>query len=632
MASESKHVILGTAGHVDHGKTTLIRAMTGINTDRLKEEQERGLTIDIGFAHIRLPSGHTAGIVDVPGHERFLKNMLAGVSGVDIAMLVVAADEGVMPQTTEHIEILQILETRQGVVALTKCDMVESDWIEVVEDDVRRALKETFLSEARIVRVSGTTGEGLEELVREIDRLAELAQQRSSEGPFRLPVDRAFTMTGFGTVVTGTLVSGTLRVGDPVTLLPKGLQSRVRGLQVHGKKHEQVVAGSRTAVNLVGLEVAELQRGDVLVPPGYLQATTVLDASVRTLPRTERALTNRARVRVHIGTAEAIGRATILGADSISPGSTGMVQLRLESAVAAARGDRFVVRFYSPTCLLGGGVVLDPTPAKHRRADVSVVERLQRALEGNPDEIVHDALLASETGLIRPEIARRTGLTEQETTETLKRLAENERIVEHAGRILSRGSFDGLAARAEAALAAYHNSNPMRSGMPKEELRAHFGSRMDPKGFQAILGLMSAQGTVVTYEATVKLSAHVPTLDRRQQEVMDMIAREYADAGVNPPLISETEQRHGPQSREMVSLLVERGDLVKVTPELFFHADALAKAEHSLRGYLQTHGQMTVAQFRDLVGSSRKYAVPLLELFDSKRITRRSGDVRTLIK
>ncbi len=260
MASESKHVILGTAGHVDHGKTTLIRAMTGINTDRLKEEQERGLTIDIGFAHIRLPSGHTAGIVDVPGHERFLKNMLAGVSGVDIAMLVVAADEGVMPQTTEHIEILQILETRQGVVALTKCDMVESDWIEVVEDDVRRALKETFLSEARIVRVSGTTGEGLEELVREIDRLAELAQQRSSEGPFRLPVDRAFTMTGFGTVVTGTLVSGTLRVGDPVTLLPKGLQSRVRGLQVHGKKHEQVVAGSRTAGNRVGLEVAELQR------------------------------------------------------------------------------------------------------------------------------------------------------------------------------------------------------------------------------------------------------------------------------------------------------------------------------------------------------------------------------------
>lgn len=627
-----KHLILGTAGHVDHGKTTLIKAMTGINTDRLKEEQERGLTIDIGFAHLRLPSGRTVGIVDVPGHERFLKNMLAGASGVDIALLVVAADEGVMPQTREHLEVLELLETRQGVVALTKCDMVEEEWIEIVEDDLRTTLASTFLRDARIVRVSGTTGEGVAGLVGEIDRLAGAAQQRSSEGPFRLPVDRVFTMTGFGTVVTGTLVSGTLRVGDPVTVLPQGLQSRVRQLQVHGKKQESVAAGSRTAVNLVGIEVPEVWRGSVVVPPGYLQATTALDASITVLPDAPRPLSNRSRIRLHIGTAEAIGRAVVIGAEQIAPGSKGMVQLRLEEPVVAARGDRFVLRFYSPTRVLGGGVVLDPAAPKHKRGSQAVIDHLQRALQGNPDDIIVDALSASEAGLIRPEIARKTGMTEQEVTAALKRLAEEDRVVEHSGRFLSRIAYDGLAARARSALQSYHDANPMRSGMPKEELLAQFGARMDRKGFQAVLALMSSSGEVISSETTVRLSSHTPTLDAKQQAVLSSIENEFRTGGVNPPLLAEIEARYGANAREMISLLVERGELVKVTHELLFHSEALRQTEEALRGFLEANRQMTVAQFRDLVNSSRKYVVPLLEYFDSKRVTRRSGDVRTLLR
>ena len=627
---QAKHLILGTAGHVDHGKTTLIKAMTGINTDRLKEEQERGLTIDLGFAWLKLPSGRLMGIVDVPGHEKFLKNMLAGASGVDIALLVVAADEGVMPQTREHLEILELLETRQGVVALTKCDMAEPDWVDIVEDDLRGFLKSTFLRDAKIARVSGTMGNGVAELVDEIDRLAGKAEQRSVEGPFRLPVDRVFTMTGFGTVVTGTLVSGTLRVGDPVMALPEGLGSRVRQLQVHGKKQDAAYAGSRTAVNLVGVGVDDLARGSVVVPPGYLQATAAIDASVTVLPDSPRPLSNRTRVRLHIGTAEAIGRVTILGADQIAPGSKGFVQIRLETPIVAARGDRFVLRFYSPMRVLGGGVVLDPAAAKHKRTESELVNRLQRALEGNPEEIVQDALIASVTGLIRPRIVQKTGLVEQEVALALKALVDDGRALEHAGRFVAEPAYEAMAARIRSALESYHAANAMRPGAPKEEIRALFGSRMDPKGFQAILALMSERGEVVAAEATVKLPGHTPTLDAKQQELASRIENAYLDAGVNPPLLPEVELKFGTDARAILTLLTERGTLVKITPDLLFHREALDRTEAALSDYLTENKQMTVAQFRDLINSSRKYVVPLLEYFDSKRVTRRMGDQRAL--
>ncbi|MHB9038778.1 MAG: selenocysteine-specific translation elongation factor [Armatimonadota bacterium] len=626
----AKHLILGTAGHVDHGKTTLIKAMTGVNTDRLKEEQERGLTIDLGFASLKLPSGREIGIVDVPGHEKFLKNMLAGASGVDIALLVVAADEGVMPQTHEHLDILELLETRLSVVALTKCDMVEEDWLDIVEEDLAEYLKNTSFRSAKIVRVSGTTGQGVDALIAEIDRLADMAEQRAIEGPFRLPVDRVFTMTGFGTVVTGTLASGTIRLGDPVTILPQGIASRVRQIQVHGKKQDAAYAGSRVAANLVGVEVSDIERGSVVLPPGYLCSSSTLDVSVSVLKNSPRPLKSRMRIRMHIGTAEAIGRVMILGKDEIAAGEKGLLQLRMESDIVAARGDRFVLRFYSPARVLGGGIILDPNAAKHRRMDNTVLQRLERTLKGEPSDIVEDALASSETGLIKKDIVQRTGLGDQEVNAVLVQLVADGRVLELPGRFVHKPGYVMLASRIKTALAAYHKAHAMKPGMFREELKAAVGPRIDQKGFQAILASVASSGEVAVSETTVRLPGHAPTLDPRQEELLAKIESAYRDAGANPPLLHELERTCGDETREIAALLLGRGELVKIDTDLYFHKSAVESAETALRKYLQENGQITVAQFRDLIGSSRKYVVPLLEYFDSKRLTRRAGDQRVL--
>ena len=630
--SDSKHLIVGTAGHVDHGKTTLIKAMTGTNTDRLKEEQERGLTIDLGFASLKLPSGRTVGIVDVPGHERFLKNMLAGASGVDIALLVVAADEGVMPQTREHIDILELLESKQGVIALTKSDAVEADWLGMVEDDLRDYLSATFLRNAKIVPVSGTTGAGVDELIREIDRLAEVAESRPIEGPFRLPIDRVFTMTGFGTVVTGTLVSGTMKIADPVRILPQGIDTRVRGIQVHGKKQETAQAGSRVAVNLAGVEVADIERGDVLLPPGYLQASSIIDASIQVLANSPRPLSNRTRIRLHLGTAEVIGRATILGGREIAPGKSGFVQLRLESPVVAARGDKFVLRFYSPMRVLGGGIVLDPTAAKHRASEKNLIERLERKLKGDPVDIIEDTLSVRETGLPSEEIARITALAAGDVKNALNELIREDRVLQSGSRFLHRGACESVTARANSILGAYFEANPMKSGMPKEEFRRQLSSAMDSKGFQAILSVMTAAGAIEATETAVRLSGYLPKLDDKAQRLVDSIESAYHEAGANPPLLGELEQRYGAVAKDATAMLLERGELIKIDIDLLFHREAIESAESALRKYLEERGQMTVAEFRDLIGSSRKYVVPLLEYFDKKKTTRRMGDMRVLAK
>lgn len=626
--SQTKHLVIGTAGHVDHGKTTLIKAMTGINTDRLKEEQERGLTIDLGFASLRLPSGRLVGIVDVPGHERFLKNMLAGASGVDIALLVVAADEGVMPQTREHLDILELLETPLGIIALTKCDMVDSEWLDVVEEDLRDSLQHTFLKDAAIIRVSGATGSGVRELVDAIDRLADQAEQRSVEGPFRLPVDRVFTITGFGTVVTGTLVSGTLKVGDPVMVLPQKIETRVRQLQVHAQKQETVYAGTRVAVNLAGVDKDDLQRGSVLLPPGYLQPTSTLDAVVTVLKNSPRPLSNRTRIRLHIGTAEALGRAAVLGAEQIEPGKRGFVQLRLEEPVVAAREDRFVLRFYSPTDVLGGGTILDPTAIKHKRSDLAVIDRLERKLKGDPVDMAADVLGLKDVGLTRDELAKAIGLGAQETEAALRELMDGGRVLQVGNRLFDRARYEQLAQRLLSSVGAYHKSYPMRPGMPKEELRAQLGPGMDQRTFQAILAGESAAGKLAVMEAAVKLPDHQPTLNPAQERLAKKIEESYRRAGVNPPLASEVQQRFGQDAKEITALLVERGVLVRIGGDLLFSEEAICTAEKALREFLQQNGQITVSQFRDLIGSSRKYTVPLLEYFDDIKITRRSGDLR----
>lgn len=625
-----KHLILGTAGHVDHGKTTLITALTGTNPDRLREEQERGMTIDLGFAHIRLPSGVQMGIVDVPGHERFLKNMLAGAGGIDLALLVIAADEGVMPQTREHLEILEILETKQGVVALTKADLVEPDWAAMVEEDVRQFLKGTFLGGAPVIRVSAHTGEGLEELIRALDEAAQRTAQRPVDGPFRMPVDRVFTITGFGTVATGSLVSGTVRAGDPVEVLPQMKHARARQIQVHGRKVEEAVAGTRVAVNLAGVDVEDLARGSVLSPPGVMRAAEALDASLRVLSSSPAPVRNRLRVRLHIGSAEAIGRAYVLGGEEIPAGASGFVQVRLESPAAAARGDRFVLRMYSPACLLGGGVVLDSSPSRHRRTDKAVTDRLQRILDGDPVCVVEDALASAPAGLAAADVARVTHLPETEAARALKELQESGRAVIGSGRAASRAAIAASSARIAAVLEAYHQANPTRQGMPREELRRRLGAQMDQKGFAFLLGLMADAGQIVQSEAVVRLAGHAPSLSPEQRKIAEAIEQDYISGGVNPPLLQETFARHGPAARDILPLLAEQGKLARINEEILFHPGALADAERALRGYLAQNGEITVAGFRDLIGSSRKYAVPLLEYFDSKGVTRRHGDVRRL--
>ncbi len=421
---DRKHLIIGTAGHVDHGKTSLIRALTGTDPDRLKEEKERGMTIDIGFASFRLPSGRQAGVVDVPGHERFLKNMLAGASGVDLLLLVVAADEGVMPQTVEHLDIMRLLEAQKGIIALTKSDMVEPDWLELVTEDIRAAVQGTFLADAPIIPVSSATGEGLKDLALTIDRMTEEVEQRDTSAPFRLPVDRVFTMPGFGTIVTGTLVAGTIRLESPAVVLPQGRETRIRQIQRHGKKEEQAEAGSRVAVNLAGVDLEEVARGDVVCQPGRYQATRILDARIVMLPNAPRPLQNRARIRFYLGTAEVLGRAVILDGETLQPGQEGLAQFRLETPVVAARKDRFVIRSYSPMNTLGGGIVLDANPERHRRQDERVLERLKTAEKGDPAELVEQALAAARLAPLTPEeIAGKTGLPQGEVSSLLESLA-----------------------------------------------------------------------------------------------------------------------------------------------------------------------------------------------------------------
>ncbi|MDH7602869.1 MAG: selenocysteine-specific translation elongation factor [Armatimonadota bacterium] len=634
MSNESlrKHLILGTAGHVDHGKTALIKALTGIDTDRLKEEKERGLTIDLGFAWLQLPSGTLLGIVDVPGHEKFLKNMLAGATGVDIALLVVAADEGVMPQTIEHVQILELLRTARGVVALTKIDLVEDDWLNLVEHELRRFLSSTFLREASIVRVSAATGDGVGELVQELDRLTQSTPPRRTDGPFRVPVDRVFTVPGFGTVITGTLVTGTVRIGDSVEVMPQGIQSRVRGIQVHGRPQQIAYAGSRVALNLAGVDTAEIERGNVVASVGLLTSTTLVDATVAVLPKSPRPLANQTRVRLHIGTAELIGRAVVLGSDSIKPGETGFVQLRLEKPAAVLQGDKFIVRFYSPPDLLGGGQILVPNAQRHRRMDTAVVERLRQTAHGSPTELILDNLDISQFGVPLDVIVQRTGIEYKQVAEALAKLVGSGKAFEADGRYWSTAAYETIAERIKSVLQAYHESHPIRPTAPREFVRTALGTPIGQKDFQALLEIMACRGEIVLTQHALRLPNHLPKLSDEQEAVVKRIEDAYLSARTNPPTRTKIGHQYGAVGQQLLEMLVEQGVLVKITPEILMHQSVLREIESEITGYLKRHGQATVAQIRNLLGSSRKYVVPLLEYLDSKRITKRIGDLRVLGK
>ena len=631
-----KHVIIGTAGHVDHGKTTLIKALTGTDTDRLKEEQERGMTIDLGFAALTLPDGTKAGIVDVPGHERFLKNMLAGAGGVDVVLLVIAADESVMPQTVEHLDILRLLDVKNGVVALTKADMVDPDWLEIVVDDVRGHLKDSFLAESPIVPVDSLSGRGINELKKELFAAVARAEAKNAAIPFRLPVDRVFTRPGFGTVVTGTLVSGTMRVGDGVEVLPKRIQTRIRGLQSHGKKQDAVEAGTRVAVNLAGVEVEELERGAVLSPSQSMAPTQAMDAVLRLLPSAPRALSNRTRVRVYIGTAEILGRMQILGQEQLEPGKTGYVQFRAEEPFACARGDRFVVRSYSPMVTIGGGIVLDSASERHKRMDPAVVAALQAKERGTPEDLIETWLKSAALGGIQKEIVRAAGVSESDGAAAVASLVEGEEVVRlDADRLIHRGNLASARDRILSSLEAFHAANRLRPGMPKEELRGALGRNVDPKAFAALLGYLQSEGEVQMDPATVRRAGFSVQLDPKQQAVMDRLAELFRRSGYSTPSVEDAAELVGALP-EQVSVLLrvgqDQGSIVRIAEGLYFHRDTVEEAKRIVREQVEREGAITVSQFRDITDSSRKYALPLMEYFDTIRFTRRLGDTRVLVE
>lgn len=618
--------VIGTAGHVDHGKSTLVEALTGIDPDRLAEEKEREMTIDLGFAWLTLPDGASIGIVDVPGHRDFIENMLAGVGGIDAALFVIAADEGVMPQTREHLAILDLLAVRGGVVALTKVDMVEDeDWLALVTAEVGEVLAGTVLESAPIVPVSARTGEGLEALLSALGEVLAERPPRPDLGRPRLPVDRVFSMSGFGTVVTGTLMDGTIVVGSEIEIQPSGRKARVRGAQSHKEKLEAVRPGSRVALNLAGLDVDDLQRGDVISLPGMLAGSKLVDAAFRHLPDAPRPLKHNAEVKLFIGAAEVLARVRLLGAEQLLPGEDGWLQLRLSDPVAVVRGDRFILRYPSPGVTVGGGTLVDPHPARRwRRFDPQVIERLATLASGTPEDVIRQALESAQEGLSPVELAEQTGLSREDVGATLTLLQESGQAFDlGGGRIFGAGAWERMVSGVQAILASYHAANPLKPGMPREELRSRLA--MSGKGFAAAMDMALAAGSVAGEGVWLWLPDHEVRLSEAQQAQVDALLAQFAANPASPPSVKESLAAVG---EDVYQVLLARGDLVAVSSDVVFDASAYNQMVEAVRSHLTTQESITVAQARDMFGTSRKYVLALLEHLDYAGVTRRIGDER----
>jgi selenocysteine-specific elongation factor len=609
---------------VDHGKSTLIKALTGIDPDRLREERERGMTIDLGFAWLSLSGGGEVGIVDVPGHQDFIRNMLAGVGPVDAVLLVVALDEGVMPQTREHLAILRVLGVDRGVVALTKRDLVDDEWASLARADVSAALQGTPLAAAPMIEVSATAKTGLTELVAALDSVLEKAPARRDLGRPRLGIDRAFTLTGFGTVVTGTLVDGSFATGDEIEILPTGQRARIRGIQTHKRALESASPGSRVALNLVGVEKDELERGMVVVRPGTLVPVSVLSARVAILGSASEAISHDESVKVHAGTAEVMARASLLEGATLDPGGTGWVQLRLANPLAVAVGDRFVIRRPSPPETLGGGAVADISGERmrRRREAVAILERRSAPTAASR------LLAALDVPRTLEEAGARGGLDAAERDAGANDLIESGRAVRLADALLARDSFEALATRVERTLAATHRKSPLRAGAPREEIRSAL--ELSPKRFNALVQRLAADGRVAERGSALALVAHAPTLTAAQEAAWSRARDALGREPLQPPSPAMLETEYG-LDRELVAALAERGDLVRIGTEAVFLPGAVARFADAVVTELVASGTITVARARDLTGSSRKHVLPLLGFLDDRGLTRRSGDDRILV-
>jgi selenocysteine-specific elongation factor len=618
--------VIGTAGHVDHGKSTLITALTGINPDRLKEEQARLMTIDLGFAWLTLPGGEEIGIVDVPGHRDFIENMLAGIGGLDAALLVIAVDEGVMPQTREHLAILDLLQIHNSIIVLTKIDLVDDPArLDMIENEVRTLLHATVFQNAPILRVSSRTRQGLPELLQTLELILGNQPTRPDLGRPRLPIDRVFSITGYGTIVTGTLTDGRFAIGDDIEILPSGLHTRIRGLQTHNKKTEEGVPGSRLAVNLSGVEVEQVLRGQVVTLPGLYFPTQRLDVKFHLLPDVTAPIHHHMEVKLFIGASETIARVRLLGKESLNPGETGWLQLELHTPVIAVRGDHYILRRPSPSETLGGGSIVDPQPEKrHKRFDEVILKKLESLAQGSPADVLVQACLALGPALLKDVIAR-SHLEETIARSALKNLLETDQVLLLDDMLVVPSQLSAIKEQVVAALAAYHETFPLRRGMPREELKSRL--KLSPRLFNLVIHKLAMENILIEAAKWTALPGHLVRFSPFQQVKVDKLMERFSLAPHTPPSVKECQAQVG---EDIYSALVEFGELVAVSNEVVFRKSDYETMVEEIRTAIRQKEQISLAEVRDLFNTSRRYAQPLLEHLDQIGVTVRVGDFRKL--
>lgn len=628
-----KNIIVGTAGHIDHGKTTLIKALTGRNTDRWEEEQRRGITIDLGFTYFDLKNGDRVGIIDVPGHEKFINNMVAGVVGMDLVLLVVAADEGIMPQTREHMDILGLLGIKKSILVINKCDLVDEEWLELVEEEIQEELEGTFLEGAPVVKVSAATGQGLDELTDTIQQLMsdEVVAKDTQTIP-RLPIDRAFTLSGFGTIITGTLISGTITREDVLEMYPIGKECKIRNIQVHGQNQDKCYAGQRVAINLSNVKKKEICRGCVLAPKNSMKNTDLLDVKLKVLEDSMRILTNHERLHLYTGTSEILCRAVLLDKEQIGPGEEGLVQLRLEEEIAVKRGDRFVVRFYSPMETIGGGIVLEPNPVRKKRFDAQAIEELKKKESGSLGDVMELQIKEhGDTMITLAELAKVMAHSVDELKEYLEELEESGTIfvfpMKKDTYLWHRDSEFAVRQKIEEALQKYHSEHPYRYGMKKAEIHNTFLKKIKPNIFDAYIERMTEENVYGRREEYLSLPGYEVPKDAMYLQTEKLIEDTFEKAGYDFVRFSEIDFGKIPRqtAEDVVLMMIDEGKVIRINEEMFTMKHLMDEAKGKIQNHLKEENLITIAQVRDMFSTSRKSAKPILEYMDSIKVTKKTG-------
>jgi len=633
-----KNVIIGTAGHIDHGKTTLIKALTGRETDNLKQEKDRGISIELGFTYFDLPSGRRAGIIDVPGHEKFIKNMLAGVSGMDVVILVVAADEGMMPQTIEHLNILNLLNIKKGIIALTKTDVVDNEWIELVKEDIYESVQNTFLKDAKIIEVSSTKLKGIDELSTEIDNLTREIENRDTENIPRLPIDRVFTLTGFGTIITGTLLQGNLKVGDEVEIYPKGLKARIRSVQVHGEDTDIALAGQRVAINLVGVKKSDIEKGNIISYPDSMVNTRMIDVKLNLLENSPWIIENRTRLRLYLGTEEILCRAILLDKENLTPGESGYVQLRLENITSSKIGDRFIVRFYSPMTTVGGGIVLDNNPSKKKRFKNDIIKELKARETGNKEKILEESI--KEKSRVFPstkDLAIELVTTESEIKDITNKLTENQKIIKFT---MSDGEnfihidyFEYMKREIVEFLQKYHEKNSLKKGVLKEEIKSKYFSNVKPKLSELFIDKLIYDNIIKQDNLYIALNDFEIEFSEKEKSIKDDIYDLILKDKYNPPKINElikTLQYKEDEVLKVIDACIQQEKIILLDEDIIISKQAYDESIDIIKNYLNKNSSISLGEFRDLLNTSRKFAMALLEDFDRNKFTKRIEDKRII--